>query len=432
MQDEDKITIQALYAFVIVALVGSILVLGFSLIQSGGSFNSYVVSGLVGTVTCVIVLVLLLAKRFLISRLIFPLAVYLLATYLIFTGATVGIRDDAVLLFSLVVAMAGLLLGKRGVIVFALLSMSTVGGSVYAEINGILVNHITERTTTYVTLLSVFVMYGLTFGMMYMLVAILTSNLAKMRSNQRELTQANQELLSIRESLEQQVTERLRAADLARAEAESARRDAESQTWFIRGQAQLAEKMRGDQSLEMLANNVIDHLCHYLGAHTGAFFFLSNNKLKLTGRYAYEPSGTRKEEFALDENLVGESARSNRIILVEDVPADAPLIASALGSTPPRQILIAPIEIDNQVFGAVELATLDRFTADHETFLRQASENIAVALRTAQAHAQINDLLSQAQRQAEELQVQQEELRAVNEELQAQAENQKPFMDPRR
>jgi hypothetical protein len=64
--------------------------------------------------------------------------------------------------------------------------------------------------------------------------------------------------------------------------------------------------------------------------------------------------------------------------------------------------------------------------------LRQASENIAVALRTAQAHAQINDLLSQAQRQAEELQVQQEELRAVNEELQAQAENQKPFLDPRR
>ena len=257
----------------------------------------------------------------------------------------------------------------------------------------------------------------------------------------------------------QNLDRRAKEAEAAQAEAEAARREMESQSWFIRGQAQLAERMRGDPSVDMLANNVTSQLCQYLGAQTGALFLVSSDKLKLTGRYAFDMNVGRRNEFGFGENLVGEAAKSNRMILldnlpadvkmvslmpadaeprqlliapieveptrtvlVDNIPADVPLISSALGEAMPRQLLIAPIEAEGQVFGVMEFATLDYFSEEHQMFLQRVSESIAIAFRTAQTHAQINELLSQSQRQTEELQAQEEELRAINEELQAQAE----------
>jgi hypothetical protein len=371
-------------------------------------------AGLVCVITCLVVLWLLRIKQFSIPRILLPSVVYLLASYLIFTGATVGIRDDAVLLFSLAVAMAGLLLGKRGVVIFGVLSLIIVGISVYAEINGFIVNHIAARTTTYTTLLTVTVIYGLTFGMMYLLVSILTSNLAKTRSSQEALTQANQELLSVRASLEQTVMERTRAAETARAEAESARRGAEAQAWFTRGQAQLAEQMRGDLDVSTLADNITRHLSRYIGAQAGALFLASGDVLRLMGRYAYAEHAGRKNEFHIGENLIGEAARGKRMILVEDIPPGALLISSALGEAMPGQVLIVPLESNGQVLGVLEFATLTRFTPDHETFLTRVSESAAIALRTAQTRLRMSELLMQSQRQAEELQEQTGFMRQAN------------------
>jgi transcriptional regulator with GAF, ATPase, and Fis domain len=84
--------------------------------------------------------------------------------------------------------------------------------------------------------------------------------------------------------------------------------------------------------------------------------------------------------------------------------------------------LLAPVETDGQVFGVLELATLNQFSAEHEAFLQRVSESIAIAFRTTQTRVQINGLLAQSQQQAEELQAQEEELRAANEELHIQAE----------
>jgi putative methionine-R-sulfoxide reductase with GAF domain len=407
MLDEERTIIRILSVFMVVALLGSTLVLIFSLVTSQGSFTtSYTMAGLVCVITCLVVLWLLRIRQFFIPRIILPSIVYLLAGYLIFTGATVGIRDDAVLLFSLTVAMAGLLLGKKGVIIFGALSLTIVGISVFAEINGLIVNHISAHTTTYTTLITVSVIYGLTFGMMFLLVSILSNNLARMRSGQQELEKANQELLSIRESLERQVTERTRAADSARADAEVARREAEAQAWFTLGQAQLAEQMRGELDLPTLANNVTSHLTQYIGAQAGVLFIATGNVLKLIGRYAYMDRPDRKSEFLVGENLVGEAAKTGRMILVEDIPLDALRISSALGDAKPNQILIVPLESNGQVLGVLEFATLTRFTSDHETFLKRVSESVAIALRTLQTRLQMSELLIQSQRQAEELQVQ--------------------------
>jgi putative methionine-R-sulfoxide reductase with GAF domain len=404
MQDEEKTITRILNIFMTGALVGSLMILFYAVVIMEESNKSLVISGLVGVLTCGLVLWLLHIHQFAIPRLLLPGVTYLLATYLIFTGATVSVRDDAVLLYSLVVALAGLLLRKRGVIVFGILSVVTVELSVYGVIVGFIGDPLSANTIDYSTLITVGVIYVLTFSMMYILVDILTNNVAQARSSQASLSAANQELLSVRESLEQQVRDRTLAAEIDRAAAEVARSEAEAQAWFTRGQAQLAEHMRGDLDLVTLANNITGHLSKYIGAHAGALFVVSGDQIKLAGRYAYVESSDQMREFRLGEGLIGEAAASMQIFLVDDIPANIAPVSSALGQAIPRQLLIVPLESNGSVLGVLEFATLTRFKPEHETFLKRVSESVAIALRTEQTRMKMSDLLEQFKKQAEELQ----------------------------
>ena len=84
------------------------------------------------------------------------------------------------------------------------------------------------------------------------------------------------------------------AAEAAKEEAEKARKDAEAanqtlaaQMWQTAGQAQLNDRMRGEQDIPTLASNVIQQLCKYLDAQVGALYVLEDDMLKLAGTYAY-------------------------------------------------------------------------------------------------------------------------------------------------
>src|SRR6185369_15775684 len=83
-------------------------------------------------------------------------------------------------------------------------------------------------------------------------------------------------------------------AETARTEAEKAHHEVEvanqtlaAQIWQTTGQALLNEKMRGEQDIATLANNVIQQLCKYLKTYNGAIYILEDKTLHLTGTYAY-------------------------------------------------------------------------------------------------------------------------------------------------
>jgi signal transduction histidine kinase len=218
MQDDEKAIVRILNVFMYIALAGSVLVVVAALLQQQGAFSSLALSGTVGLITCLLVLWLLRIGQFTIPRLLLPTIIYLLATYLIFTGTTVSVRDYAVLLYSLVVALAGLLLRRRGVIIYGTLSVVTVLYSVYAEIHGVIVNNFTTNTTTYATMVATGVTYGLTFAMMFILVSILTSSLARSRADQLGLKASREELKILNATLEDKVVERTAALDATRSE----------------------------------------------------------------------------------------------------------------------------------------------------------------------------------------------------------------------
>ena len=105
-----------------------------------------------------------------------------------------------------------------------------------------------------------------------------------MHHNEHELAESNRELQTIRNSLEDQVTERTRSVEQARQAAEAANRALQAQMWQIAGQAELGEVMRGEQPLDTLAANIIQQLCKYLGAPVGALYLSGGRCAQADGR----------------------------------------------------------------------------------------------------------------------------------------------------
>jgi signal transduction histidine kinase/CheY-like chemotaxis protein/HAMP domain-containing protein len=210
-------------------------------------------------------------------------------------------------------------------------------------------------------------------------------------------------------------------AEQAREEAEAANKALEGQMWQTAGQAQLSDRMRGEQDIPALADNIIQQLCHYLKAQVGALYVAEDSTLNLIGSYAYASKNPAKP-FEFGEGLVGQAALEKQPIIVTDVPEDCITTRSLVGEIVPRHIMLCPFVYEDQVVGVVEIGTLAEFTPVQVDFIQMAMSNIAIAFTTAQARARINELLAETQQQAEELQAQGEELRVANEELEAQTE----------
>src|SRR3712207_4052878 len=143
--------------------------------------------------------------------------------------------------------------------------------------------------------------------------------------------------------------------------------------------------------------------------------------LKLLSSYAYKERKSIDNRFKLGEGLVGQCALEKEKILLTNVPKDYIKITSGLGESTPLNIIVLPIVFEGQVKAVMELASFDRFSPTHETFLDQLTESIGIVLNTIEANMRTEELLKQSQSLARELQAQQEELQQTNQELEDKA-----------
>ncbi len=256
------------------------------------------------------------------------------------------------------------------------------------------------------------------------LLAIISAFRSRLERDQfLELDRANQELYTIKNTLEERVQLGTQAAEAARTETAAALYALQEQAWFLNAQVALAEALRGEQDLTTLANRAMQALCSQLKSPVGAFFLLVDNQLKFMGGFAYLPNEQNPLSFQLGEGLVGQAAVDRRKIFIKNIPSGYFEIVSGLGSALPSQLAISPCLYNQQLIGVIELGLLTGLSQANLQFLDTATENISIAFHATLARLQISQLLSETQTQTEELQSREEELRAINEELEAQAES---------
>src|SRR5690606_22295658 len=95
--------------------------------------------------------------------------------------------------------------------------------------------------------------------------------------------------------------------------------------------------------------------------------------------------------------------------------------SSGLGEAPPLNIVVLPVIFEGQVKAVIELASFDRFSDTHLTFLDQLTDSIGIVLNTIEANMRTAELLKQSQRLAQKLPRRQIELQKTNEELEEKA-----------
>ncbi len=205
----------------------------------------------------------------------------------------------------------------------------------------------------------------------------------------------------------------------------------ETQSWLKTGQAQLNESLGGDQSLQDMAENVINFLVPYLDAQVGAFFLVDEGqnekgehetRLNMVASHAYTWRKNLANRYRIGEGLVGQAALERKAIVVERVPEDYIHVESGLGESTPAAVLVMPFLFEGELKGIIELASLQGFSRLHLDFLEQVMPGVAIAINTAESRTRMKELLAQTQAQSEELQQQQASLQQSNEELQSQSE----------
>ncbi|MEV6651881.1 HAMP domain-containing protein [Streptomyces sp. NPDC051219] len=197
----------------------------------------------------------------------------------------------------------------------------------------------------------------------------------------------------------------------------------EEQDWLKTNLARIAGLMQGTRDLGAVAELIMDGVPPLVSAQYGAFFLAQESAagtelVRIAAYGAPDDPATGPRRFRIGQSLVGQAAQSRRTITVHEVPPGYATIASGTGSLDPSTLIVLPIVAEEQVLGAIELASLRPFTAIHLDFLEQFIETVGVNVSSLIANARTDELLDRSQRLTAELSARSQELQARQEELQ--------------
>jgi HAMP domain-containing protein/signal transduction histidine kinase/CheY-like chemotaxis protein len=205
-----------------------------------------------------------------------------------------------------------------------------------------------------------------------------------------------------------------------------------AQDWLKTNLARFSSMMQGQKSLDSVAKLIMSELTPLVDAHHGVFYMSeqagSDGMLRLLSSYAFKERKSLANRFAVGEGLVGQCAFEKKSIVLTNVPPDYIQINSGLGEASPHNIIVLPVLFEGELLAVIELASFNRFSEIHRTFLDQLMESVGVVLNMISANMRTEELLKQSQSltqelqsQSQELQAQQEQLRSTNSELENQA-----------
>ncbi|PMY68928.1 MULTISPECIES: response regulator [Pseudomonas] len=195
------------------------------------------------------------------------------------------------------------------------------------------------------------------------------------------------------------------------------------QAWLRSGQTELAEQLLGQLTLNLLGRNLLQFCAQYLGSVVAALYVREEHGgLKRVAAYGFSREQEEREQsIFLGEGMVGQAAQQDRLIRLDEVPADYFKVSSGLGEGVPRSVLVVPTSDDDRVNGVIELGFLRALSERDVELLELIAGNIGTAIEGARYRQRLQEVLAETQQLNEELQVQQEELKTANEELEEQS-----------
>ncbi|WP_336487378.1 HAMP domain-containing protein [Methylobacterium nigriterrae] len=197
------------------------------------------------------------------------------------------------------------------------------------------------------------------------------------------------------------------------------------QDWLKTNLAKFTRMLQGERDLATVSNLILSEIAPLVSAQRGVFYMVDRDGgepvLDLVASYAFTERKNLSNRYRMRQGLVGQCAFEKKRILLTHVPGDYITIGSALGEAAPLNIIVLPVLFEQEVRAVIELASFNRFSETHQSFLDQLTESIGIVLNTIAANMRTEGLLKQSQLLTGELQSQQEELKQTNDRLELQA-----------
>lgn len=200
-------------------------------------------------------------------------------------------------------------------------------------------------------------------------------------------------------------------------------------SWATEGMAKFVDILRANNDdMKTLADDIIISLVKYLKANQGALFMLNDDSdatephLEMASCYAYDRKKFVEKKVSIGEGLVGQTFLERETTYLKEIPANYINITSGLGKALPKNILLVPLKVNQEVYGIVEIASFHDILPHQILFVERLGESIASTISSVRINQKTKLLLQESQSQTEELKSQEEEVRQNMEELSATQE----------
>ena len=152
--------------------------------------------------------------------------------------------------------------------------------------------------------------------------------------------------------------------------------------WIKSGIDKLTSVMRKEYDNPLLhASEVVNMLVKFLNIPIGAIYNIKeeNGKqyVEMMASFAYGKEKQLYQKIAVGEGIVGTAASEKKTLNLTSVPEGYFNIISGFGEARPKNILVSPIKLNEDIYGVFELASLTRFKQEEIEFVEEVCKTVA-------------------------------------------------------
>jgi hypothetical protein len=175
---------------------------------------------------------------------------------------------------------------------------------------------------------------------------------------------------------------------------------------------------------KQLYKKLTKFIADYFECRLVALYLLppGNNVLELSAGYGLDEARLDNITIQEGEGLLGQCMIEKERIEIRNVPEEYVSIASGLGQTTPKLIIIEPLHFNQQFVGIIEMASLKEFSPLQYEVLDKFTAQISSTLSNVLFNETTRNMLEESIRKEEILRQQEEEMRQQVEELMATQE----------
>ncbi len=204
-------------------------------------------------------------------------------------------------------------------------------------------------------------------------------------------------------------------------------KDQENLLWFNKGLGLFSDIIsKNKDSISGLSQVFIKELVEYVEAQQGGVFLLNDEDetapvLELVASYAFAAE-RYEQQFLPGEGYIGTCYKSQQFLEIDNITEKYTKVSSGLGTEYIKHLLFAPMKINDQCIGVVEIGSFRKIRGYKVSFVEKLMESFTSNISTEKANAKLQKLIDHSVMQSKELAESEEQLRMNLEEIMATQE----------